>query len=164
MGKRDEFRGINTALMTAFHEDGSFNEEGQRALVRYQIDHNGVDGLFAAGTIGERYRMPKEMLKELFRVCMDESGHKVRMYANISALSEEETLELAECAYELGYDAVGLIPPFFYPYTNDEIVRYYLDIADKCKLPVLVYLIPPFTGVHMNVDMYYDEPDKKVAI
>ncbi len=146
-------KGIYTAVLTAFNDDGSFNPDGQREIVRYAIDHCKVDGLFACGTIGERYKLPISMVKDVLRVCMDEAKKSVSMFANISALSYEETFELAEEAHSIGYDAVSMIPPFFHGYSQQEIVQYYRYIGDCIKLPILVYVIPSFSRVNFTEKM-----------
>ena len=145
--------GIFTAILTAFDSDGHINEAGQRALVRHVIDHNHTDGIFVGGTIGERYKLTTAMLKELFAICMDEANGAVKMLANISALSEEETFELGQEARRLGYDAVGMIPPFFHAYSQAEIVAYYKYIADHIELPLMIYVIPSFSGVQFSEAM-----------
>lgn len=58
-------KGIYAAMVTAFQEDGSLDERGIREIVRHNIDHCGVKGLFVGGTMGERYKMSTAAMKEL---------------------------------------------------------------------------------------------------
>lgn len=38
-------KGIFSALMVSYNEDGSLNEKGLREIIRHNIDVMGVDGL-----------------------------------------------------------------------------------------------------------------------
>lgn len=90
-----EMKGIYAAMVTAFQEDGSLDERGIREIVRHNIDHCGVKGLFVGGTMGERYKMSTAAMKELYHIVADETAGKVDLVANISALAFEEVLELS---------------------------------------------------------------------
>lgn len=146
-------KGIYTALVTAFNQDGTINEKGMRAVVRHSIDHCQADGLFVGGTMGERYKMSASAVNDVFRIVADEAHGQVQLVANISALANEEILWLADQAKTLGYSKVGLIPPIFHGYTKTEIVRHYLDIADQIPLPLMIYVIPSFSKVDFTLEM-----------
>lgn len=47
MSSTRELKGIYSALLTSFDQDGSINEKGVRQLVRYNIEVNKVDGLYS---------------------------------------------------------------------------------------------------------------------
>lgn len=149
-------KGIYNAMVTAFSPDGEIDEAGTRAVVRHSLDHLGVDGLFVGGTMGERYKMSGSSLKKVYRIAREEAGKSVPMMANISSLAVEEVLELAAEAKLLGYDAAGVIPPFFHGYSSREINDYYKYVADHVQIPVLIYVIPPFSGVEFSVEQLTD--------
>lgn len=48
-------KGIMTALITPFNEDGTLNEKGLREVVRQNIDVMKVDGLYIGGSTGESF-------------------------------------------------------------------------------------------------------------
>lgn len=39
-------KGIFSALLVSFNEDGSINEKGLREIIRYNIDKMKIDGLY----------------------------------------------------------------------------------------------------------------------
>ena len=53
MGANNELKGIYSALLVSFNEDGSVNEKGTRQIVRHNIDKMKVDGLYVGGSTGE---------------------------------------------------------------------------------------------------------------
>ena len=52
MGANNELKGIYSALLVSFNEDGSVNEKGTRQIVRHNIDKMKVDGLYVGGSTG----------------------------------------------------------------------------------------------------------------
>lgn len=146
-------KGIYTAMVTAFTEDGGIDEKGTRAVVRHCIDHGRAKGLFVGGTMGERFKMSTGEMEELLEIVADEAAGEVDLLANITALSQGEVVELAKKAKALGYSKAGLIPPVFHKYSAREIVSYYREIAGQISLPLLVYVIPSFSGVDFTEEM-----------
>ena len=146
-------KGIYTAVLTAFLENGDIDEQGTRAVIKHNIEHCKVDGLFIGGTMGERYKMSTPSMKKLLDIASNEASDKVDLVANISALSMEEVLELAAYAKQKNYSAVALIAPIFHKYSSDEIVQYYSDVASNIELPLMIYVIPSFSGVNFTEDM-----------
>ena len=47
-------KGIFSALLVSFNEDGSINEKGLREIIRYNIDKMKIDGLYVGGSTGEK--------------------------------------------------------------------------------------------------------------
>ncbi|MEJ8735295.1 dihydrodipicolinate synthase family protein [Mediterraneibacter sp. ICN-202921] len=146
-------QGIYTAIVTAFQDNGEIDEKGTRSVIRHSIDHCKADGILVGGTMGERYKMSTESMKRLLEVAAAEINGKVDMVANISAISREEVLELGTAAAANGYATATLIAPIFHKYSEEEIKQYYYDIADHSKLPLMIYVIPSFSGVNFTENM-----------
>lgn len=68
-------KGIMTALITPFNEDGTLNEKGLREVVRQNIDVMKVDGLYIGGSTGESFLMDETMRKN----CLKSSKMKLEM-------------------------------------------------------------------------------------
>ena len=50
-------KGIFSALLVSFNEDGSINEKGLREIIRYNIDKMKIDGLYVGGSTGENFML-----------------------------------------------------------------------------------------------------------
>lgn len=48
-------KGIFSALLVSYNEDGSINEKGLRQIIRHNIDKMKVDGLYVGGSTGENF-------------------------------------------------------------------------------------------------------------
>lgn len=53
-------KGIFTALLCSFDENGRVNEKGLREIVRYNIEISKVDGLYVNGSTGENFLISTE--------------------------------------------------------------------------------------------------------
>lgn len=61
---------LYAAQMTAFDKDGNINLDGIRALVRYNIDVNKIDGLYVCGSTGEAFMLNTDEKKQSWRPSM----------------------------------------------------------------------------------------------
>lgn len=71
-------KGIFSALLVSFNEDGSINEKGLREIIRYNIDKMKIDGLYVGGSTGENFMLSTEEKKQIFRIAKDEAKTKLR--------------------------------------------------------------------------------------
>lgn len=147
-------KGIYSALLVSFNEDGSLNENGLRQIVRHNIDVCGIDGLYVGGSTGENFMLPTEMKKRIFSIVADENNGQVNLIAQVGSLNIEESVELAKYATDLGYNALSAVTPFYYKFTFDEIKHYYNTIINSVDNKMIIYSIPFLTGVNMSVDQF----------
>lgn len=147
-------KGIMTALITPFNEDGTLNEKGLREVVRQNIDVMKVDGLYIGGSTGESFLMDETMRKELLKIVKDEAGDAVTLIGQIGSLNIEEAIRLGNEAKELGYDALSAITPYYYKFSFEEIKSYHQRITEETNHPMIVYSIPVLTGTQMTIDDY----------
>ncbi|WP_288479675.1 N-acetylneuraminate lyase [uncultured Clostridium sp.] len=147
-------KGIYSALLVSFNEDGSLNENGLRQIVRHNIDVCGIDGLYVGGSTGENFMLPTEMKKRIFSIVADENKGQVNLIAQVGSLNIEESVELAKYATDLGYNALSAVTPFYYKFTFDEIKHYYNTIINSVDNKMIIYSIPFLTGVNMSVDQF----------
>ena len=149
---KDKLKVIYSALVTPFNEDESLNEEAIRKLVEFELD-NGVEGFYCCGSSGEGLLLSLEERKRVLEVVLDEVRGRVPVISHIGTVATKDVVELAKHALNAGADAVSMIPPYYYNFSMDEIVDYYLDVVNEVPdIPVIVYNIPQFTGVSFNRD------------
>ncbi len=141
----ERFKGIFSALLTAFDADGEFNEAAQRAMLRQALT-TGLSGFYVGGSTGEAFSLSPVERKALYRVCAEEAAGKRAMIAHVGDLSQRQAADYAKYCASLGYDAVSSVTPFYYKYTPAQIADYYFALAEAAGLPVFLYYIPALTG------------------
>ena len=120
MSTRD-LKGLYSALLVAFDENGNINEKGLRQIVRHNIDVCKMDGLYVGGSTGENFMLSTEEKKRIFEIAKDEAKDAVKLIAQVGSINVKESVELAKYATELGYDSLSAVTPFYYKFDFQEI-------------------------------------------
>lgn len=147
-------KGIFSALLTSFDENGKINEKGVRELVRHNIDTMKVDGLYVGGSTGETFLMSTEEKKRVFEIVKDEAKDDIKLIAQVGSINLSESIELGQFATKLGYNALSAVTPFYYKFTFEEIKTYYNEIIQHTGNDMIVYSIPVLTGTSMSVEQF----------
>ena len=77
----NNLKGIFSALLVAFDENGNIDEKGTREIIRHNIDKMKVDGLYVGGSTGENFMLSTEEKKQIFRIAMEESKGEIPLIA-----------------------------------------------------------------------------------
>jgi N-acetylneuraminate lyase len=144
-------KGIFPALLTPFTDDGGINENSLRKLIAANIA-KGVTGFYVCGSTAEVFLLRPEERKHLLEIVVNEVKGKAAIICHVGAINTDWSIDYARHAASLGVDAVSSIPPFYYPFSADEIIDYYIDIVSAVDLPMIVYNFPAFSGVTMTMD------------
>jgi dihydrodipicolinate synthase/N-acetylneuraminate lyase len=78
-------------------------------------------------------------------IVQDQNKGRVQIVAGVGTTTPHHSLQLAKKAEEIGYDAVVVSPPYYYPLPKGMVEEYFETIADGTDLPVILYNIPLFT-------------------
>jgi 4-hydroxy-tetrahydrodipicolinate synthase len=71
--------------------------------------------------------------------------------ANITDLRPRAAIELGRFAKTLGFPAVALMPPPFFPMAQRDVLAYFLHVADAVDLPVMLYNFPELCGKRIDL-------------
>lgn len=144
-----ELKGIITAMVTPFTETGEINQVSTKQLVNRLID-KGVSGLFILGTNGEFHVMTRTEKLAFAELVIKETAGRVPVYVGTGGNSTSEVISLSNEMANLGADALSVISPYFVGLSEDEVTQHYLKIADKVKVPIILYNIPKNTGINIS--------------
>ncbi|MEG0068467.1 N-acetylneuraminate lyase [Cetobacterium sp.] len=147
-------KGLYSALLISFDENGNLDEKGTRNIVRYNIDVMKVDGLYVGGSTGENFMISTEMKKRIFEIVKDEAKDQIKLIAQVGSINLYEAVELGKYATDLGYDSLSAVTPFYYKFDFEEIKNYYMTIVNETNNNMIIYSIPFLTGVNMNVEQF----------
>ena len=159
-------KGIYSALLVSFDENGNINEKGLRQIVRHNIDVCKVDCLYVGGSTGENFMLSTEEKKRIFEIAKDEAQNDVKLIAQVGSVNLSEAVELAKFATDLGYDCLSAVTPFYYKFDFSEIKNYYETIINSVDNNMIIYSIPFLTGVNMSLEQFAElfENDKIIGV
>jgi dihydrodipicolinate synthase/N-acetylneuraminate lyase len=135
------FTGIFPALATPLDERGEVDVPAVRRIVSHLVQ-GGVSGIWALGSGGEFASLTSEQRRLLLQTAVTEAHGRVPVLAGISDTCLSRILDHARAAQEAGADAVFAVTPFYYQMTTDEATRFFLDLAERVALPLVVYHNP----------------------
>ncbi len=160
-----DFKGIYPALLTPFDENDKINEKSLEKLIEMNIA-KGVSGFYVGGSTGEAFLLSHEERKEVYKLVSDIVKGRVNLIAHIGSIGTKLSLNLAEYAESVGYDAVSSVAPFYYGFSYDEIKDYYFDIANGTSIPMLLYYVPVLVNSKLGVDSMSDflESDRFMGV
>lgn len=143
--------GIIPALVTPFDGGNDIDVAALENLVQRLLGE-GVSGLYVCGSTAECHLLSPTERKRVVEVVCRTVAHAIPLVVHVGTISTDVAVELSRHAADCGADAVSAIPPFFYPFSLDEIKEYYRAIAASTPLPVIIYNFPALTGVTLSAE------------
>jgi 4-hydroxy-2-oxoglutarate aldolase len=111
---------------------------------------HGVIGFVVLGSTGERVHLDEREYLEVIEV--SRAATDSVLIAGAGQQSTINTIIEIKNAARAGADAVLVITPYFYrpAMTQETLVNYYTAVADAAPVPVLLYSMPPLTGIKIE--------------
>lgn len=149
MSRAEQIRpltGIIPPMATPLIDIDRLDVRGTENLVEHILS-GGVHGLFLLGTTGEgpalSYRLRRELIE---RVC-DQVGSRVPVLVGITDSAYAEALHIADVAAKAGVAAVVMAPPFYYQFSQSDIMHLIESTAQASALPLYLYNQPGLTKI-----------------
>jgi 4-hydroxy-2-oxoglutarate aldolase len=154
MGKTPPLKGIIPALATPFETDASVALGRMRENIT-AYNRTGLSGYLAFGSTGESVLLDRAEFEQVLSVVREAAAPGKILIAGTGVDSTAETISRTEAAAKLGYDYALVCPPcYFKPMINSRVlIEHYTRVADASRIPVLLYSVPQFTGVAIEVDV-----------
>lgn len=134
-------RGIVPPLVTPLTPAGEFDVAAYANLLE-RVIAGGVHGVFVMGSTGEFTSFSSEFRHAIVQESCHIVGQRIPVVVNVSDTCLQHSLELTRFAARAGARAVAICPPFYFPVTQDDLIRYLTKFAERSELPVFLYNIP----------------------
>lgn len=150
------FKGVGTALITPFAEDGAIDEGAFERFVDWQIAE-GVNFIVPCGTTGENPALTADEHRRVVELAVKAAKGRVPVLAGAGSNATPRAVELARQAVDLGADGMLTITPYYNKPTPDGLRRHFGAQADaveamKSGFPMIMYNVPGRTGLNMTAD------------
>jgi dihydrodipicolinate synthase/N-acetylneuraminate lyase len=143
--------GIIPPLVTPLSGQDALDIGGLERLVNHTIS-GGVHGLFVLGTTGEGASLSRELKLEVIRRSCERAAGKVPVLVGITESAYAESIRLARAAAEAGAMAVVAAPPYYFRYSQADLLGYVKQLAAELPLPLVLYNMPQFTKVEYSIE------------
>jgi 4-hydroxy-2-oxoglutarate aldolase len=148
---RRDFQGILLPTTTPFDPQGSIAWPELRANLE-SWNKTGIRGYVLLGSTGERVHLDDREYVQAIETARALVPDELAFIVGAGQQSTLGTVKEIKSAVSAGADAVLVITPYFYrsAITQETLVSYYTAVADEAPVPVLLYSMPPFTGIKIE--------------
>lgn len=104
---------------------------------------------------------------KVIKAAVEFAKHRVPVVAGSGSNCTREAIYLTQEAEEAGADGILAVTPYYNKCTQGGLVRYYSEIAECTKLPIIMYNVPGRTGCNIlpeTAAKIFKEVENVVAI
>jgi len=144
------FEGIYAALTTPFERDEVSVARAAENVAR--LNGTGLAGYLVLGSTGESVSLNDEEAERLVRAVKKAAAPGKRVIVGTARESTRLTIDFTNRMADLGAEAALVRPPAYFKgqLTRAALRAHYLGLADKTRLPILIYNIPQNTGLNLE--------------
>ncbi len=146
-----ELKGVYTALVTPFSDNGKVDYGKLKELVKMQIAA-GVSGIVPVGTTGESPTLSMNEHMKVIETTIDVAAGDIQIIAGTGANSTVEAVELTKAAKKAGADASLQVTPYYNKPSQEGLYRHFSIVAEEANLPVVLYNVPGRSGTEIALD------------
>lgn len=146
-----DLRGILLPTTTPFDVDGKIAAAAISANIK-DWTAKGVIGFVVLGSTGERVHLDEREYLETIEISRAAAASDSVFIVGAGQQSTVGTISEIKNAARAGADAVLVITPYFYrtAITQETLISFYTAVADESPVPVLLYSMPPLTGIKIE--------------
>lgn len=149
-----ELTGINLAMQTPMHADGSIDYARWEELIDIYLDA-GVHGLVLGAGTGQHPYLTREECDRLYELGARRIDGRCNLVFQTSALVLDEVIERSQHAQSLGADALMILPPYLEgPEDDDGLLAFYDVIDAAIDTDIIGYNIPQVTGIGISLNLF----------
>jgi 4-hydroxy-tetrahydrodipicolinate synthase len=153
-----KFTGAFAAAVTPLLEDFSPDYDAIPPFIKFPANQ-GCHGTLILGTTGEGPSFSFSERSKIFKAATEirKTHPNFILYAGTGTPSMQETIELNKTVFDLGFDGVVVLPPYYFRKANDNGLFAWFYEVIKHSVPkgrlLLGYHIPAFSGVPLTMEL-----------
>ena len=133
------------ALVTPFTSNMAVDYEGLRKLLDFTIE-GGVDYLVINGTTAESVTTTAAEKAEILAFIKKHVNGRLPLVYGLGGNNTQEILDTIENTDLTGIAAILSVSPYYNKPSQQGIYQHYVQIANTCPVPVILYNVPGRTG------------------
>lgn len=152
---KERLVGPAVSIATPMKDNFEIDLDGLEHNVNYLIKNGFVNGkgvIMAVAAAGEAPSLTFEERKAAMKVVAETAKGKVPIVTSAQDTSVDNVVKLAKYAEEVGYDAVQISPPFYFPVNAEVVYQFFENISKKTDIGIMVYNTP-WVNRGYNIDL-----------
>ncbi|MES0301577.1 dihydrodipicolinate synthase family protein [Citrobacter sedlakii] len=150
MTGQTQFAGVWCPSITPMDNDGKIDLNGLKQHLS-RLTEARIDVILLMGSIGEFASFSLE--ERLLLIRETRAMSTLKMVANVSSTCTQDVLLMAKEAYLTGYDAVMVLPPYYYGQTPTQLLRYFRQLGQQLSGKWFAYNFPARTGCDLTPEL-----------
>ena len=152
--KTPVFTGSSVAIVTPF-KNGKVDYAKLGELIDFQIAA-GTAAITINGTTGECSTMTLEESTATIDFCVKHVNSRIKVVAGTGSNDTQSALFLSQAAEKSGADALMMVTPYYNKTSQRGLIKHFTFLADRVNIPIIVYNVPPRTGMTFTADTYIE--------
>ena len=146
----NNLHGVLLPITTPFRSEHIDHDALRANLDRWTT--TGIGGFVLLGSTGERVHLDEREYLDVIETAREVVPGSMAFIVGAGQQSTVGTIKEIASAAAAGADAVLVITPHFYrsAISQDVLVSYYRSVADAAPIPLLLYSMPPLTGIKIE--------------
>lgn len=158
MSDRHPLAGVYAAALTPLNDDFSVSPAAELPFLSF-LAARGCHGALLFGTTGEGPSFAPQERIEIMRAAVEirKTLPDFRLLVGTGTPSLEETVQLTKAAFELGFDGVLSLPPYYYRQATDDGLFAWFDLLIRRAVPeggnLFGYHFPGQAGIGLSLNL-----------
>jgi 4-hydroxy-2-oxoglutarate aldolase len=147
-------RGVFTPIVTSFDQAGDVAHDKMASNLE-RWNQTGLSGYIVLGSNGEWVYLDERERRAVLENTRRAIPPDKLMIAGTAAESTRHTIGLTEEASKIGADGAIIVNPNYYKsqMTAPVLTEFYEAVADASPIPIMIYNLPPATGMDLPADL-----------
>ena len=147
-----KLEGVFLPVTTPFDDNGRIEHSHLTENIE-RWNETEISGYLILGSNGEAVFLNEEEKLEIINTARKAIPSSKKMLVGTGLESTKGTIEFTRKVTDCGADVATVITPNFFrdDMSHEAFLKHYLKVADNSQISVLLYNVPPFTGINLEV-------------
>jgi len=146
-----QFTGTGVAIVTPFCNDLTVDYDALRRIVNHCVAGE-VDYIVVLGTTGETATLNANEKKEVVSCVVSTVAGRIPIVMGIGGYNTVEVIDEVKQADFKGISGLLSVTPYYNRPAQAGLIAHYKAVAAVSPVPIIMYNVPPRTGVNMTAE------------
>ncbi len=146
-----KYSGVIVPMITPLLDSNTIDIEGVQRIIDLFMNAGAYP--FVLGTTGEAPSLSQKVKNTLVAEVVKYVQKRTTVYAGISSTCMADSIADAHSFASLGVDVLVATLPPYYPMSNEQLIRYFSELASAVPLPLIIYNMPATVKISIPLEV-----------